>query len=169
MDRRTKHWILFGLILGFLLILFAGYAWFVSQQVADPAVRESLLLFSAGSLFLLIVVLAILWAALDTRLYRPLAAVVRGAELMARNNTGYQSHFNTLTAAGIPVIDDNRSSIMHNKFFVIDSELVWSGSTNITDNGFSYNHNNSVVFTSTLLADIYTIEFEEMFDGLELS
>ncbi len=100
MDRRTKHWILFGLILGFLLILFAGYAWFVSQQVADPAVRESLLLFSAGSLFLLIVVLAILWAALDTRLYRPLAAVVRGAELMARNNTGYEFELSSMHLLG---------------------------------------------------------------------
>jgi phosphatidylserine/phosphatidylglycerophosphate/cardiolipin synthase-like enzyme len=56
---------------------------------------------------------------------------------------------------------------MHNKFFVIDNQTVWSGSTNITDNGFAFNHNNSLVFTSTLLADIYTIEFEEMFiDGL---
>ncbi len=91
MDRRTKHWILFGLVLVLLWTLFGGYAWIVTRQVADPEVRESLLLFSAGSLFVLIVVLAVLWAALDLRLYRPLAAVVRGAELMVRNNTGY--HF----------------------------------------------------------------------------
>ena len=90
MGRRTKHWILFGLVIAFLWVLFGAYAWFVSGQVADAEVRESLLLFSGVSLLLLIVLLAILWATLDRRLYRPLAAVVRGAELMAGNNTGYQ-------------------------------------------------------------------------------
>lgn len=81
----------------------------------------------------------------------------------AYNDADYNVHYAALEAAGIPVINDARSSTMHNKFFVIDGEMVWTGSTNISDNGFSYNHNNSLVFTSTLLADIYTIEFEEMF------
>jgi phosphatidylserine/phosphatidylglycerophosphate/cardiolipin synthase-like enzyme len=52
---------------------------------------------------------------------------------------------------------------MHNKFFVIDGQIVWSGSTNMTDTGFTYNHNNSLVFTSTELAAIYHTEFDEMF------
>ena len=76
---------------------------------------------------------------------------------------GDSVHYSALEAAGIPVVNDGRSSIMHNKFFVIDGEVVWSGSTNITDNGFTLNHNNSIVFTSTQVADIYEIEFEEMF------
>ena len=91
MDRRTKHWILFGIVLLIFWAMFGAYAWLVNNLVADPGVQETLLLFSAGSLFVLIVILAVLWGALDRRLYRPLAAVVRGAELMARNNTGY--HF----------------------------------------------------------------------------
>lgn len=73
------------------------------------------------------------------------------------------AHFVALENAGIPVVNDNRSSIMHNKFFVVDGTVVWSGSTNITDNGFTLNNNNSIVFTSTAVADIYTVEFEEMF------
>lgn len=68
-----------------------------------------------------------------------------------------------LVAAGIPIVPDNRSSLMHNKFFIFDSQIIWSGSTNMTDTGFTLHHNNSVVFTSTQLADIYTTEFEEMF------
>jgi phosphatidylserine/phosphatidylglycerophosphate/cardiolipin synthase-like enzyme len=72
-------------------------------------------------------------------------------------------HYADLEAAGITVVNDDRSPIMHNKFFIIDGEIVWTGSTNITNNGFSYNHNNSLVFTSTLLADVYGLEFEEMF------
>jgi phosphatidylserine/phosphatidylglycerophosphate/cardiolipin synthase-like enzyme len=55
---------------------------------------------------------------------------------------------------------------MHNKFFVIDGLIVWTGSTNMTNTGFTYNHNNSLVFTSTELADIYETEFDEMYGGL---
>lgn len=68
-----------------------------------------------------------------------------------------------LEDAGIPVVQDNRSSLMHNKFFILDEQIVWTGSTNVTDNGFTLHHDNSLVFTSTQLADIYTTEFEEMF------
>ena len=75
----------------------------------------------------------------------------------------YAPFFTLLEAVGITVVDDARSSTMHNKFIVIDGSIVWTGSTNLTDNDFTFNHNNSVVFTSTLLADIYTTEFNEMF------
>lgn len=78
----------------------------------------------------------------------------------------YYPHFAVLEAAGISIINDDRSSIMHNKFFVVDGEVIWTGSVNMSDTGFTYNHENALVLTSTLLADIYTIEFEEMFvDG----
>jgi phosphatidylserine/phosphatidylglycerophosphate/cardiolipin synthase-like enzyme len=66
----------------------------------------------------------------------------------------YHPFYAASEAAGIGVVDEGRSSIMHNKFFVIDGEMVWTGSTNITDRGFTLNHNNSTVMTSTLLADI---------------
>ena len=82
-------------------------------------------------------------------------------------NASYATHFAALGSAGIPVVNDGRSSIMHNKFAVFDGAIVWSGSTNWTDNGFTYNHNNSVLITSTELATIYTTEFNEMYvDGL---
>jgi len=55
---------------------------------------------------------------------------------------------------------------MHNKFFVVDGEVVWTGSVNMSNTGFAYNHENAMVMTYTLMADITTIEFEEMFvDG----
>jgi phosphatidylserine/phosphatidylglycerophosphate/cardiolipin synthase-like enzyme len=78
----------------------------------------------------------------------------------------YNTSYAALSTAGIPIILDNRSSLMHNKFFVIDGQIVWTGSTNVTDTGFTYNHNNSLVFTSTELADIYETEFGEMYGGL---
>lgn len=81
----------------------------------------------------------------------------------AYSDSDNNAHFVALETAGITVVQDKRSSTMHNKFFVIDGSIVWSGSTNITDNGFTLNNNNAIVFTSTTVADIYTLEFEEMF------
>ncbi|HOP30177.1 MAG TPA: phospholipase D-like domain-containing protein [Spirochaetota bacterium] len=65
--------------------------------------------------------------------------------------------------AGIPVVEDNRPGLMHNKFAVIDSSIVYTGSTNATDNCAFKNNNNSVIIRSPELADIYNAEFEEMF------
>jgi phosphatidylserine/phosphatidylglycerophosphate/cardiolipin synthase-like enzyme len=78
----------------------------------------------------------------------------------------YNPSYEALRAAGIPIILDNRFSLMHNKFFVIDRLILWTGSTNVTNIGFTFNHNNSLVFTSTELADIYEAEFDEMVGGL---
>lgn len=97
-----------------------------------------------------------------------IAAAGRGVSIRvvtdddAYSNTPY---FSYLEAAGITVVNDARSSIMHNKYFIVDGEIIWTGSTNMTNTGFTYNHNNSVVMTSTLLADIYTLEFNEMWAG----
>lgn len=70
-----------------------------------------------------------------------------------------------LIEAGIPAVPDERSAFMHNKFYVFDSSIVWTGSTNITENGFYRNSNNALAIRSTRLAQNYTVEFEEMFNG----
>ena len=81
----------------------------------------------------------------------------------AYDDPAYNAHYQALETAGITLVRDNRSSLMHNKYFVIDGLIVWTGSTNMTDTGFTFNHNNSLVFTSTNVADIYTIELDEMY------
>ena len=65
--------------------------------------------------------------------------------------------------AGIPVVFDERSACMHNKFCVVDDAHVWTGSTNATENGLFKNNNNAIVIASEQLAANYTTEFEEMF------
>lgn len=70
-------------------------------------------------------------------------------------------------AAGIPVRLDERSAYMHNKFVVVDGEAVWTGSTNLTDNGFFRNANNAVLVIAPALAANFAVEFHEMHrDGL---
>lgn len=66
--------------------------------------------------------------------------------------------------AGIPVAEDsNPTALMHNKFAVSDESIVYTGSTNATDNCAFKNNNNSVIICSPDLAQIYIAEFEEMF------
>lgn len=70
-----------------------------------------------------------------------------------------------LLDAGVPLVTDNRSALMHNKFAIIDRNSVFTGSYNTTDNCAHKNNNNSVLFRSTALAEIFINEFDEMFSG----
>ena len=72
-----------------------------------------------------------------------------------------------LQAAGIPVVEDARDPIMHDKFIVIDGASVWTGSMNFTHSDAYRNDNNVIHIRSTRLAQNYTREFEEMFAGYD--
>jgi phosphatidylserine/phosphatidylglycerophosphate/cardiolipin synthase-like enzyme len=74
--------------------------------------------------------------------------------------------YQALRDVGIPIVTDApRSSLQHNKFAVFDRQVTWTGSANFTNTAFTRNGENAVVITSTLVADIYTTEFTEMFAG----
>jgi hypothetical protein len=78
----------------------------------------------------------------------------------------YSSSYQELISAGITIMTDaTTSKIQHNKFLVVDGNIVWTGSTNFTDTGLTLNANNAIVITDTTLAGIYTTEFEEMWAG----
>jgi phosphatidylserine/phosphatidylglycerophosphate/cardiolipin synthase-like enzyme len=73
--------------------------------------------------------------------------------------------FAMLQEAGIEVRADDRSALMHNKFWIFDGQIVWTGSTNITQSGVFRQDNNAIVVQSPELASIYEREFQEMWDG----
>ena len=73
--------------------------------------------------------------------------------------------FAMLKNAGIEVRSDSRSALMHNKFWIFDNQIVWTGSTNITENGIFKQNNNTLIIRSNDLATIYEREFQEMWDG----
>ncbi len=76
-----------------------------------------------------------------------------------------RGQFAMLQDAGIEVRSDDRSALMHNKFWIFDGQTVWTGSTNITENGVFKQDNNTIVIQSPELATIYEREFQEMWDG----
>lgn len=69
----------------------------------------------------------------------------------------------SLLDAGIEIIGDNREGLMHNKFVVIDSKEVWTGSFNFTSTAAYKDFNNLLRIRSTRAAQDYTAEFEEFF------
>lgn len=69
-----------------------------------------------------------------------------------------------LADAGIPIIYDQRSGLMHNKFMIMDSSTVWMGSMNYTQNDIYRNNNNLVMLRSRRAVDAYQAEFNEMFE-----
>jgi phosphatidylserine/phosphatidylglycerophosphate/cardiolipin synthase-like enzyme len=73
--------------------------------------------------------------------------------------------FALLERADISVKADTRTALMHNKFWIFDRQIVWTGSTNVTSNGIFRNNNNAIAIRSRELAEIYEREFEEMWAG----
>ena len=99
-----------------------------------------------------------------------LAAHLRGVavRIVADDDHGLHDDKNAalrdLQAAGVPVVDDGRSGLMHNKFVILDGKTVWTGSWNFTTNGSYRNNNNVFVMQSAAAAHAYQSEFNEMFE-----
>lgn len=70
-----------------------------------------------------------------------------------------------LEKAGIKVVTDERTSIMHNKFVIVDNRRVWTGSFNFTENGQNRNDNNALLLDSREIAAFYHEKFEEYLSG----
>jgi len=112
---------------------------------------------------------------LTTVAYALIAAHNRGVDvrwvtddengLLADEEPG-RGQFALLQSVGIEVKDDlGRSAFMHNKFWIFDGQIVWTGSTNITKSGIYDQNNNVIVIRSPELAVIYEREFDEMWNG----
>jgi phosphatidylserine/phosphatidylglycerophosphate/cardiolipin synthase-like enzyme len=73
--------------------------------------------------------------------------------------------FPMMERAGVEVRADDREALMHDKFILFDGQTVWTGSTNLTENGIFRNNNNVLVIESPEAAAIYEREFQEMWAG----
>ncbi len=84
--------------------------------------------------------------------------------LEADREEGY-GLFQMMMNSGIKVRDDDSGNLMHNKFIIFDDHSVWTGSTNLTQNGMFRNNNNVIVFESRDVVNIYQREFNELWRG----
>jgi phosphatidylserine/phosphatidylglycerophosphate/cardiolipin synthase-like enzyme len=89
----------------------------------------------------------------------------RGVEVrvVVESSFADEPEIEALKSSGIKVVDDQRDSLMHHKFTVIDRFEVWTGSMNYSING-AYRHDNNLLrIRSAEVGTNYTREFEEMF------
>lgn len=78
--------------------------------------------------------------------------------------------YDTLQAAGINILMDDMfgnggHGESHNKFCVVDSKKVWTGSYNPTDNNTVQDYNNALLIDSEEAAKIFNAEFSNMYDS----
>ena len=73
--------------------------------------------------------------------------------------------YEKLRSKGVRVKLDRNKALMHDKFAVIDRDLVWTGSYNLTESGARINHDNALLVRSRLLNENYAKEFAEMWEG----
>jgi len=95
-----------------------------------------------------------------------LAAHDRGVDIrmVGDGDEALDSGYLALEDVGIHIeMRKPRDRIMHNKFVVVDGQAVWTGSTNATETGILQNNNNAVIIESTVMAEEYTREFEQMY------
>lgn len=68
-----------------------------------------------------------------------------------------------VSRAGITIVEDKRTAIMHHKFAVIDGATVLTGSWNFAERDTYRHDNNAVIFAMPDLAKNFTAEFEKMY------
>lgn len=85
-------------------------------------------------------------------------------KIVTEKDNMYNEPLKKLVLNEIPVVADNKSGLMHNKFVLVDGIYVWTGSYNLTLNGENRNNNNGILIKSKKLYEIYYLEFSEMFD-----
>ena len=93
-----------------------------------------------------------------------LAASLRGVQVRVVTDSDNlaRSPVAQLRSVGIPLIGDERSALMHDKFIVVDGTIVFTGSWNPTDNDTWHNNNNLLRITAPPIVQNFVVEFAEM-------
>ena len=86
MKPRHRFWVLLAAVYLIVLVVFAGVGSWLLGELPTAQSRVTVLAFLLGGGFALAAALAFVWTILDAVLVRPLQALERNAEIMARTN-----------------------------------------------------------------------------------
>lgn len=90
----------------------------------------------------------------------PVAGVMDTSQVKANSGT----EFDAFTQARLSVYKDGNPGLMHHKLFIIDQEIVITGSYNFSANAERNNDENVVIFFDKQIAARYLAEFQRVFD-----
>ncbi|MFH1240142.1 MAG: phospholipase D family protein [Candidatus Diapherotrites archaeon] len=88
---------------------------------------------------------------------------VKVSIVLEKDQISQYSEFDKLVNAGIDARIDSNPASMHNKFAIIDSEIVATGSFNWSQNADTKNDENLLILRSKELSAQYELEFQEIF------
>lgn len=93
-------------------------------------------------------------------------AVDRGVKVRLVTDSDYiqERGVEILKSSGVPVVEDKRSALMHNKFMVLDGQAVWTGSMNFTENCAYKNNNHGILIVNPQVAENYATKFDWFFE-----
>ncbi|MFP4403677.1 MAG: phospholipase D-like domain-containing protein [Candidatus Woesearchaeota archaeon] len=89
---------------------------------------------------------------------------IKGVFEKSQNNKWLE--YSKLKDAGLDVRWDKNPKNMHHKVFIIDNEITITGSTNPSNNGFTRNQENIIIFYNKNLTSKYFKEFEYIYHNL---
>lgn len=89
--------------------------------------------------------------------------MVTDTDSLTASDADMSKAYSSLKAAGIPIVADGRSAIMHDKFAIVDGRWLWTGSWNFTMGDTYRLNNNAILIDSPQLAANYENEFKQMF------
>ena len=90
--------------------------------------------------------------------------VIKGIVDSDAHNQNYYKD-TTLLYKYFTIKSDHQNYIMHNKFFIFDKKILWTGSANLSSTGTGgYNANNVIVINNKKISLIYLEEFNQMFN-----
>jgi phosphatidylserine/phosphatidylglycerophosphate/cardiolipin synthase-like enzyme len=81
------------------------------------------------------------------------------------SDANYTNYYAQLQNCGITVKGDSRTSLMHNKFAIVDGRYVFTGSWNATDSGTTTDVQNAVIVDSASVAQAFEREFNQFWAG----
>lgn len=93
-------------------------------------------------------------------------AVDRGVTVRLVTDSDYieERGVEILKSQGVPVVEDKRSALMHDKFMVFDGKAVWTGSMNFTENCAYKNDNHGLLIVNPRIAENYATKFDWFFE-----
>src|SRR5574341_194146 len=84
--------------------------------------------------------------------------------LVTDTDTMPEEQVQRIVDSDIPVVDDGRSAIMHDKFVIVDGLVVWTGSWNFSQNDTYRNNNNLIGIVSPNIVANFQVVFNSMFE-----
>jgi hypothetical protein len=86
-------------------------------------------------------------------------------EIIGDTKNDISGAYDHIREKGIRVLTGNRSGLMHHKFAIIDNEVVFSGTGNLTSSGFLKNHNHYFYSSKKSSVLLFSKEYQLLRQG----